>query len=70
MSERMLWDDYEIRGKLYEIWAENGPDHWYIACSRCNYVIVPDCTKHFPPSGLSHAEVERIGNAVHDWFVD
>lgn len=69
MSERQLWDDYEIRGKPYEIWTDGGPDHWYIACPRCRTVITPDDKTHFNPE-LSHKEVQGIADSVYDWFVD
>lgn len=66
MGERQLWDDYDIRGQEYEIWTYDGPNSWVIVDPRLRVEV---CETDFYPK-LSSNEIDRIAQAVWDWFVD
>ena len=76
MSERLLWPDYDIRGHEFEVWAENGPYHWWLATDRedvakacgvpVNTVLTGD--EFSPP--LTDKEIQRIYDAVYDYYAE
>jgi hypothetical protein len=65
MTERLIWDDYEIRGEPYEVWAD-GNGGWYLVDPRTR--TVTEYTDFKPH--LSDAEVQKIADAVFDWYSD
>lgn len=59
-SERLISDEYVIRGEVYELWVDYGV--WYLANPRTNMVLSDEDFK--PP--LTEVELDRINDYVHD----
>jgi hypothetical protein len=73
VGERLLFDDYELRGFKVEIWAENSHNWWI--CTKSQEDAEKLGVRHgftltdtdFKPK-LTDQEVNEILDAVYDWY--
>jgi len=69
MAERLITEDYELRGQTYEVWVDgswNGdfPNWWLSGGHKPGWVITED---DFDPP-LTDAEVTAISQYVREWL--
>lgn len=68
MAERLLWSDYELRGREYEVWTDGSwgsggfPNWWLAGGHKPGWVLGDD---DFDPP-LTEKEIQAISEAVYD----
>jgi hypothetical protein len=68
MTERCICQDYELRGREYEIWTDGSrcgdyPNWWLAGGHKPGWVITED---DFEPK-LSEEEIRAISEYVYEW---
>lgn len=64
MSDKLIYEDYGIRGKLYNIYTDDGGITWYLT-DTIQVLVGSD----FDPV-LTEEEVKQIQLLVDDYYMD